>query len=255
MKKVTVFIGSARKKATYMAAQEFEKCLKSYGEFDFEYVFLKDYHLDYCQGCKLCFDKGEEYCPLKDDRDLLLAKMDNSDGVIFASPNYAFQVSAQMKNFLDRIAFILHRPRFFSKSFTAIVTQGFFGGKDILKYLETMGENIGFNVTKGSCLQTLEPMTELQKKKLPKKIQKAAKRFYKCLNHSVYHKPSLFRLMIFRMTRTSLQSIDAKYRDYFYYKEKGWFKSDYYYNIDLGPIKKTVGCFFDYLGHYMAKHI
>ena len=99
IKKVTVFIGSPRKQATYQAVQEFEKNLKSYAEIDFEYVFLNDYNLGNCKGCCLCFNKGEEYCPLKDDRDLLLEKMNNSDGVIFATPNYAFQVTALMKNF------------------------------------------------------------------------------------------------------------------------------------------------------------
>ena len=38
----------------------------------------------------LCLNKGEELCPLKDDRDLLIDKMNNSDGIIFASPNYSF---------------------------------------------------------------------------------------------------------------------------------------------------------------------
>ena len=135
MKKVTAFIGTQSKKATYQAVQEFEKNLKQCGEIDFEYVFLSDYHLEFCRGCKLCFNKGEEYCPLKDDRDVLLEKIAHSDGIILATPNYAFQVSARMKNFLDRLAFIDHRPRFFGKTCTAIVIQGFYGGGDILKYL------------------------------------------------------------------------------------------------------------------------
>lgn len=47
MQKVTALIGSPRKRATYQAVQEFEKNLKSRGEIDFEYAFLKDYHLEY----------------------------------------------------------------------------------------------------------------------------------------------------------------------------------------------------------------
>lgn len=252
MKKITAFIGSARKKTTYQAIQEFEKNLKQYDEFNFEYVFLSEYNLEFCLGCKLCFDKGEEFCPLKDDRNVLLEKMEHSDGVIFATPNYAFQVSARMKNFFDRFAYIFHRPRFFGKTFTAIVTQGIFGGYDILKYLEGIGENFGFNVTKGSCLSTLEPMTEHQQKKLKQKIKKSSVKFYNGLIRPTLSEPSFFRLMLFRMTRTSLQSIDVRYFDYFYYKDKGWFESDYYYETALGPIKKFVGCFFDFLGRKMV---
>lgn len=254
MKKITAFIGSARKKATYQAVQEFEKNLKQYGEIDFEYVFLNEYRLEFCQGCCLCFDKGEEFCPLKDDRGLLLEKMEQSDGVIFAAPNYAFQVSARMKNFLDRFAYIIHRPRFFGKTFTAIVTQGIFGGTDILKYMESSGENLGFHVTKGSCVTTLDPMTELQQKKLKQKIKKASDRFYKGLMCSAPPVPSFFRLMAFRMSRTGIQSANVRLYDYYYYKDKGWFKSSYYHETGLGPIKKLAGHFFDFLGRQIAKH-
>ena len=185
MKKVTAFIGSPQKQATYHAIQEVEKNLKSYAEIDFEYVFLKDYKLEYCKGCKLCFNKGEGNCPLKDDRDLLLDKMNNSDGVIFATPNYAFQVTALMKNFLDRSAFVLHRPRFFGKTFMSIVTQGIFGGASILKYLDNMGENFGFRVAKGCCLRTLEPTTALQQKKIMQAVKRPPLGFTRnlCVQH------------------------------------------------------------------------
>lgn len=253
MKKVTVIIGSPRKRATYQAAQELEKNLKSYREIEFEYVFLKDYHLDYCQGCCMCFERGEEYCPLKDDRDLLLAKMDNSDGVIFASPSYAGHVSAPMKNFLDRLAFMFHRPRFFGKACTAIVTQGIMGGASIVKYLATVGECLGFHVAKGCCITTLEPRTPRQQGKISREIAKASKRFYKELMRPMPLRPSFFGLMLFRMSRTSMRLIqDEKYRDYSYYKEKGWFESDYYYDASLGFIKKSAGCFFDFLAQRMA---
>jgi len=39
MKKVTAFIGSARKKTTYQVIQEFEKNLNQFGDVDLEYFF------------------------------------------------------------------------------------------------------------------------------------------------------------------------------------------------------------------------
>ena len=254
MKKVTAFIGSARKKATNQAVQEFEKDLKKYGEIDFEYVFLHDHNLEFCRGCLTCLSYGEELCPLHDDRDILLEKMAHSDGVIFASPTYAFQVSARMKNFLDRLAFIYHRPRFFGKIYTAIVTQGFMGGKDAQKYLEDIGQTFGFTVAKGCCLMTLDPMTENQQKKLIEVINQTAARFYKELMHTSAPSPSLYRLMMYRMARTYIKSLDQKYCDYHYWKDNGWFESDYYYVANLGPIKKILGHFFDFLGRQRVKN-
>lgn len=257
IKKVTVFIGSPRKKTTYEVVQEFEKILKSYGEMeiDLEYILLKDYKLENCKSCLLCFNKGEEFCSLKDDRNVLLEKLENSDGIIIATPNHSFQVTALTKNFLDRLAFILHRPRFFNKTFMPIVTQGVFGGGSIVKYLETIGGNWGFDVVKGCCLTSLEPRTEFERKKMMKEIKKASARFYKQLIHSTPKAPSFFRIMLFRFTRSIMMvSLDEKYRDYRYFKENGWFESDYYYNTSLGLIKKLAGCFFDFLGKIMAKH-
>lgn len=124
MMKVTAFIGSARKKHTYHATEQFLQNLQSQsrGDVVYELVSLSEYNLQVCKGCKLCSDKGEEFCPLHDDRDVLLDKMMHSDGVVFATPNYSFQVSALMKILLDRLGFVFRRPRFFGKTFTGIVS-------------------------------------------------------------------------------------------------------------------------------------
>jgi hypothetical protein len=49
-------------------------------------------------------------------------------------------------------------------------------------------------------------------------------------------------------------SLDEEYRDYNYFKERGWFESDYYYDTSLGPIKKAAGHLFDLFGRQMVKH-
>ena len=248
MKKITAFIGSARKKGTYLAVQEFEKYLRKYRDIDFEYVFLNDYNLELCSGCKLCFDKGEQFCPYNDDRNVLIAKLEESDGVVFASPSYAFNISGRMKNFIDRIAFIYHRPRFFKKTFTAIGTQFIPFGKQVQKYLESVGRNLGFDVLKGTTVITPEPIPEKQLEKLKANIMNLAGRFNKKLSKEKLAKPSLYKIMTFRMTRSGLQSSDLRLYDYDYYKEKGWLTSDYYYDIHLGPLQKVIGRFSDFLG-------
>lgn len=252
MKKVSAFIGTETRKYTYRAVQEFEKRLEERGDVDFEYVFLSDYTLEYCRGCKICFDRGEEQCPLKDDRDVLLRKMTESDGVIFASPNYAFHMSARMKNLFDRTAFTNHRPMFFGRPCTAVVAQGTFGGGNIVKDLCTAGSNMGFHATKGCCVTTREPMTEGRSRKLVQETRKAANRFYEALMRPT-PAPSFFRLMLFRVTRSSINALDDSYRDYRYYRDMGWFESDYFHDTKLDPIKKLAGVLGDVAGRQMAK--
>jgi len=42
-------------------------------------------------------------------------------------------------------------------------------------------------------------------------------------------------------------------RDYVFYKEKGYFESDYYYPVQLNPMKKLAGKYFDKRVAYIAR--
>jgi multimeric flavodoxin WrbA len=248
MKRVTAFVGSARKKDTYRAVRRFLDNVQSLGDVECEMVALSDHRLGTCRGCKVCFEKGEEFCPLKDDRDILIGKMMTSDGVVFATPNYSFLVSAIMKIFLDRLGYAFHRPCFFGKTFTSIVVQGIYGGGKIVKYLDFVGSALGFNTVKGSCFTALEPMTEKEKQKRDRALAKQSRRFYEKLVKPGLPEPGLLHLMAFRMGRTSMRlELDDSSRDYRYYKDKGWFESDYFYPTRLGPFKKVAGGLFDSL--------
>lgn len=246
--KVTAFVGSASKKYTYLATEKFLQKLQSLGEIEYEIVQLNKYAIGTCKGCKLCLDKGEEFCPLKDDRDLLLEKMISSDGVIFATPNYSFQVSALLKIYLDRLGFCFHRPRFFGKTYTSIVVQGIYGGKAIVKYLNFIGKSLGFNVIKGVTFTTREPMSGKRWQIMEKTIERKSKQFYLKMIKKEYPVPSVFDLMVFRMSRTGMKAnLHENYRDYCYYRDKGWFTSDFYYSVKLHPLKKLTGKLFDML--------
>lgn len=246
-------MGSARKKHTYLNTERFLQHLQKMGDVEYEIVVLSEYNLKICKGCKLCLDKGEEKCPLRDDRDLLLEKIQQSDGVVFASPNYSFQVSGQMKVFLDRLGFLFHRPEYFGKAFTSIVAQGIYGGNKIVKYLDFVGSALGFNVVKGCVIKTLEPLTEEAQKLTSVQIEKQSRKYYRELVKRAYPAPSLLKLMMYRMSRTSMKTmLDDNFRDYTYFSEKGWFESDYYYPVKLGPVKKIMGRVFDFTANKMA---
>jgi multimeric flavodoxin WrbA len=242
VKKVTAFVGAARNGYTHEATREFLDQLKALGAIETELVRLSDYRLEPCRGCKLCFAKGEEFCPLKDDRDVLLAKMKEADGVVFASPNYSFQVSALMKLFLDRLGYACHRPPFHGKTFSSIVVQGFFGGDKILKYFDLMGAALGFDVVKGSCSTALVPMTDQERKQRDRTLARQAQRFRNQLIQTQPHIPSLLEVILFRLGRNNVRmELGESDRDYQYYSELGWFDSEYFYPTRLGWFKRLVG--------------
>lgn len=254
MKSVTAFVGSARKQGvTYRATRQFLDNLESLGGVQSELVFLSDHAIGLCTGCKACFLRGEEFCPLHDDRDLLIDKLARSDGVVLASPVYSFQVSALLKAFLDRLGFAFHRPRFHGKSYTSIVIEGLYGGRDVVRYLDLVGVALGFNVAKGSRIvcrknpnTAHEPMMEPERRRMDEVLARHARRYHELLSGPALPAPSLFRLMGFRMARTSMRlELGEDSPDHAYYRARGWFDSDYYYPTKLGPLKRAAGAAFD----------
>ncbi len=247
MKKVTAFVGSPRRKHTFDTVSQFLRLLESSGGIESEIVALADYNVTRCKGCCVCFNNGEEFCPFRhDDRNVLIDKMMTSDGVVFASPVYSFQVSAVMKTFLDRLGFVFHRPRFFGKAFTSIVVQGIRGGPKVVEYLDFVGTGLGFNVVKGSCVTTLEPITGPAQQAIDRTLAAHSRRFHDRLHQPAYPAPTFQNLMIFRFSRTAIKGLDEKYRDYSYHRDHGWFESDYFYPVHLGALKRGVGRAFDY---------
>jgi multimeric flavodoxin WrbA len=246
MKKVIAFVGSAHKRNTYTATVQFLKDLQALGDVEYEIVTLSDYQLGSCRGCRVCFEKGEKFCPLKDDRDVLMEKIAASDGVVFATPNYCYQMSGIMKTFIDRFGFAIHRPCYFGKAFTSIVTQANVGGNKIVEYLDYLASGLGFNTVKGSCVTAWDPRTEQVQQQIDRLLAEHSQRFYARLAKPAYPAPTWYRLMYFRVGRTMInQMLDDRSLDYRYYAEKGWLASDYYYPTRLSPLKRLVGLLFD----------
>lgn len=246
-KTVTLLVGSPRRRgATFNAAEKFASNLEKLGGVETKIVWLGDYNIGMCRGCKLCVTHGEDRCPLKDERDLVIGEMLAADGFVLASPNYSWQVPGMLKVFLDRLAFAMHRPRLHGKIATAIVVEGIAFGSRVRKYLEFAEGSLGFDVVKGSVSKTLEPMTQTAIAKMDDRLAKQAGRFHRELMKPAFQSPSLFKLAMFRMGRTGVRLNAQGLLDWDYYRDQGWFESDYFYPVRLGWPKKAIGAFLDW---------
>lgn len=63
-------------------------------------VCLGDLHLEFCRGCKSCYDTCT--CVLRDDVSALIGSIDEADAVVIAAPSYWADVPGQFKTFIDR---------------------------------------------------------------------------------------------------------------------------------------------------------
>ena len=235
-------MGGPRKGYGTMIMEKLEYELKLLQEVEFEYLYLKDVHLESCRGCSNCFFKGEDKCPVgNDDRDEIFNKIAQADGVIFMAPAYAFHVPALMKNFFDRFSYIFHRPCFFGKIAIGVCNQGISGAKKITSYFNDVASSWGFKFVHRLELRTMP--VEGAEKKMVKKIKKTGKKFIKALNEQRYQKPSLGSVIAFKVRKVQHNiGNDETNADYKYWLAQGWLDEDkqYYYDVRPGIIKSAI---------------
>ena len=139
--KILAICGSPHKGDSYSFLNSIKE---NYPSIDYKLLMLKEMNLEQCRGCYVCVLRGEEKCPIKDDRGMIIKEMLDSDGIIFASPVYCLHVSSLMKNFIDRVGFYAHRPRFYDKFAMSMVTCSGYGGDETLKYMNKILSGSGF---------------------------------------------------------------------------------------------------------------
>lgn len=103
MSKVLVLNGSPRPKGnTAFLIGEFSKALTEKGH-DVEVLDLNDLDIKPCQGCFWCYRGFPLRCVQDDVMNSLYPLVLGSDVLVFASPIYWFNYSAQLKLFVDRL--------------------------------------------------------------------------------------------------------------------------------------------------------
>jgi multimeric flavodoxin WrbA len=223
--------------AAQMQAQaiEFGKTL------NFEIIHLGCFDIQTCRGCRVCFNQGETKCPLKDDLLDLRAKMQAADGLILSSPVYVNDVNGIVKNWIDRLAFISHRPEFAGKSAYLITTVGQGPTSHALKTMNMALSTWGFSIAGQASFKMGALMAEEQALlQFQAQTEKLSKRFLHILAREKVISPSFVSLMTFRIQQDVWRRQPQPGAvDYEYWRNQGWTKpqQDYYVQHTAGKAK------------------
>lgn len=106
--KILGIVGSKRKNGnTSNMVQEALKVAREEG-IEVELIFLGDYSIKGCIGCEGCKDTYK--CVINDDMQKIYSLLLEADGIILGSPTYWYNVTADMKAFIDRCYSLIAIP-------------------------------------------------------------------------------------------------------------------------------------------------
>ncbi len=245
--KVLVILGSYRRNGN---TDQFTGLIKEHlqaeaaqrqAPLEIETIYLGQQNLQFCRGCRICYDRGEEHCPVKDDLLSLKAKILAADGILLASPVYVDDVSAITKNFIDRLCHVCHRPQFAGRAAYLVATTG---SSRTGKTLETMKMALrtwGIHVVgqsgykMGALMKREETRAQFEAQAV-----RAAHSLFQAMYQKSYRKPAFFSLMMFKIQQMAYQAKAIPGTlDYQYWNEQGWLdsKRTFYIPHDSGWLK------------------
>ncbi|MGC6174562.1 flavodoxin family protein [Lacrimispora sp. 38-1] len=121
--KIATVMGSPKRHGKTAAALEFlEKKLMSQGH-EIDRINVTDYHINGCLGCYACMqNKYASGCIQKDDTEQVFMRIISADAVIYASPLYSFDLTAQLKPLVDRSFSLTNTPLLDGKRVALLIT-------------------------------------------------------------------------------------------------------------------------------------
>ena len=100
--KIAILNGSPRKQNTTAMVEAFAEGAKEAGH-EVEILHVGKMKIGGCLGCEYCHTKGEGKCVQKDDMEKVMPAYLDADMIVYASPVYYFDVTAQLSAAMQRV--------------------------------------------------------------------------------------------------------------------------------------------------------
>jgi multimeric flavodoxin WrbA len=176
-----------------------------------------------CKGCRSCFDRGESTCPLEDGILSVKEKMRAADGLLLAGPVYVNDVNGILKNWIDRLAHVCHRPEFAGKTAMLLATTGSTSARHTLRSMQVPLWTWGYRIAAQTWIAAGAAMPEAElRTRHGEKISRAALRFFQDIRENRSANPSFLSLLVFRIQQAGWGRAAPGTIDYSYWRDNGW---------------------------------
>ena len=255
--KILILNGGPHKGNTWLLTQKVRQFIERFDDTaEFSELHLSDVDLPFCTGCSNCFRKGHDLCPHNKKMQPVMDKIEESDAVIFCVPCFQGHLPGILKNFTDHMAFMLHRPRYFTKKALIISTTGGVSAGSTTKALAATLGGWGFN----KCYQL--PVTAFSwnaYKPTRKDLVKAyavTKQFYLDVKSGKMHVPGIGALIPFNLFQAMCGEDKAPQyptRDNDFWKK--YVGMRYAPGIPLTPVHRAAGKLFCFIGRRIGSSV
>lgn len=180
----------------------------------------------FCLGCYSCI-ADETKCPFWGEKQRILSAMEQSDILIFTTPNYCLSPSGAMKSFIDLFfdLWMVHRPKEWMFSKRAVIFSASAGApcKKAIAPVKSALRNWGISEirTFGCAVQAKDwqSVKPMKKAKIEKRIDAMAK---KLSNGKAPHVGISTRFLFSMMRMMHQKGWDSSPVERLYWQQKGW---------------------------------
>lgn len=258
--KYLVINGSPHKGNTWKLVQIAIEQIKNVDNAsEFREIHLSEMNLPFCIGCSNCFRSGYEKCPHANHMKPIQEAMEEADGIIVASTTFFMRETGLLKNLMDHLTYLMHRPKFFTKKALIITTVGGVGGRAAAKSIAGFFNGIGVNKCYQKSIRSISWNAYEPNKKDKVRIRKCAAKFSQDVISGKIHFQStgllipynLFRGMcIYYVAGTEYETEDGSY-----WSDKLRRSRGYDVSVPLLPHQRIVAAIFYSIGKLVGKRM
>jgi multimeric flavodoxin WrbA len=242
LKKLVLINSSFRKKSTYSLLKKIEPFLADY---DVEFLSIKDFDVTPCIGCENCLRRGN--CNIKDEANILLAKMSEADGIIIGTPVYLRQISGYLKILIDRGCAWYHRSPLVGKPIFFVTATQVTGSKQAVHYLNDVSIQWG-TINTGALSRTMFNIDDdIKQESLAKFI------YYLDDSNKGRYRPKLKQVLEFQTQK--VLAVNILPLDLAYWTDKGYIHRSYFYACRIDVFKLIVAAaYYKMLTYFIKKN-